>query len=143
MANTTPKNRLSELLPTGLANVDGLFEHLFGPQASRPYTTSWGAPASVWEAEDRVHIEIDAPGVAKDHVEVTFDQGQLSISVQRQSPEGRRYWHNERGYGKVTRTVQLPDTVDADSLEAELTDGVLQVSVAKRPEAQPKRVELK
>ncbi|MEM1303925.1 MAG: Hsp20/alpha crystallin family protein [Planctomycetota bacterium] len=143
MANCTPKNRLGEFTPAGLATVDGLFEHFFRPPAARQQAATWGAPASVWESDDRLYVEIDAPGVAKEHVDVTFDHGQLTIAIERTLPEGRHYWHNERGYGKVTRTVALPETVDADSLEAELTDGLLLVSVAKLPEAKPRRIELK
>lgn len=142
MSHTTPKNRLGELLPAGLPNVDGLFEQFFGPVAARPVARHGLAAASVWEEEGRLNVELDAPGVAKDAVEITFDKGVLDITVSRHRPEGGRV-HEERAFGKVTRSLALPETVDPDSLEAELTDGVLKVSVAKRPEAQPKRIELK
>jgi HSP20 family protein len=104
----------------------------------------WRAPASIWEAEDKFHIEVDAPGVAKDDVELTFEKGVLQITLERKAPEGERTnWHNERGYGKVSRSVSLPDTVDPDTIAAELNNGVLHVSINKRPEAQPKRIDVK
>jgi HSP20 family protein len=49
---------------------------------------------------------------------------------------------DERRYGKVTRTVTLPESIDPESIAGKLTDGVLHVTVAKRPEAQPKRIEI-
>ncbi|MEN1680897.1 MAG: Hsp20/alpha crystallin family protein [Planctomycetota bacterium] len=141
MTNATHRNRLRQCASSPLSEVDSLVQQFFGPVAS--VTTGWRAPASVWEAEDRLHVEVDAPGVARDGAEVTYDKGTLTVTLKRSRPEGREYHHNERGFGELTRTLALPDTVDPDSLEAELTDGVLHVSVAKRPEALPKRVELK
>ena len=75
----------------------------------------WRAPASIWEADNTFHIEVDAPGVKKEDVELTFDKGALQITLERKAPEGERTnWHNERGYGKVSRSVSLPDTVDPE-----------------------------
>ena len=90
------------------------------------------------------HIELDAPGVAKEDVDLTFDKGTLQVSLERKVPEGdRTNWHNERGFGKVTRSVSLPDTVDPATIAAELTNGVLHVTITKRPESQPKKIEVK
>jgi HSP20 family protein len=55
----------------------------------------------------------------------------------------RKYWHNERVFGEVARVITLPDTVDPDSVEASLSDGVLHVMIAKRPETQPKKISVK
>ncbi len=143
MSHATHKNRLTNLLPGSLAEVDSLFNQFFSQTAPQGSVAGWRTPASLWEAEDRLHLEVDAPGVKKEDVEVTFEKGVLSIVVERRREEDRQYWHNERGFGKVTRTLALPDTVDPDSIEAELTDGVLQVSIAKLPEVQPRKIELR
>lgn len=140
MTNATQRNRLRQYASSPLSEVDNLVQHFFGPVTSA--ATGWRAPASVWEAEDRLHVEVDAPGVARENVEVTYDKGTLTITLKRSVPEGREYHHNERSFGELTRTLSLPDTVDPESIQAGLTDGVLHVSVAKRPEAQPKRIEL-
>ena len=103
-----------------------------------------GAPASIWEAENVIHVELDAPGVKQEDVEVTFEKGTLQISLERKFPEGERTsWHNERGYGKISRSVSLPETVDPNTITAELTNGVLHVTITKLPEAQPKKIEVK
>lgn len=141
MTNSTHRNRLRQYAPSPLADVDNLFQHFFGPAVAS--AVGWQAPASVWEGDDRMHVEVDAPGVARDGVDVTFDKGTLTIELNRPTPEGRTFAHNERGFGKLTRTLALPDTVDPASIEAELTDGVLSVSVAKRPEAKPRKIDLK
>ena len=137
---TLQKNRVGQLFPANLPEFDNLFGHFFrGEEVSM-----WRAPASIWEAENTFHIELDAPGVAKDDVELTFDKGALQITLERKVPEGdRTNWHNERGFGKVTRSVSLPDTVDPSTITAELTNGVLHVTITKRPESQPKKIEVK
>lgn len=143
MSTTNQKNRLTNLFPANLSDVDNLFTQVFGPTSGAAGSPRWQAPASLWESEDRLHLEIDAAGVTRDGVDVTFDKGVLSVTLDRPRHEDRQYWHNERAFGAVTRSVTLPDTVDPESIEAELTDGVLSVSIAKVPEAQPRKIELK
>jgi HSP20 family protein len=140
MNNTLQRNRLGGLLPTSMPEFDKLVNQFFRSDE----VALWRAPASIWEADNTFHLELDAPGVAKEDVELTFEKGNLLITLDRKAPEGERtYWHNERGYGKVSRSVSLPDTVDPESISAELTNGVLHVSVTKKPEAQPKRIDVK
>ena len=140
MASTFQKNRLGNLLPGGMPEFDSLFNHFFRPEE----VGVWRAPASIWEADNTIHLEVDAPGVAKEDVELTFDKGALSVTLERKAPTGdRTNWHNERGYGKVSRSVTLPETVNPETITAELTNGVLHVTIAKRPEAQPKKIDVK
>jgi len=140
MSTTLARNRLGGLLPASLPEFDNLFNQFFRAEE----VAMWRAPASIWEAEDKFHIEVDAPGVAKDDVELTFEKGTLQITLERKAPEGERTnWHNERGYGKVSRSVSLPDTVDPETIHAELQSGVLHVTITKRPEALPKRIDVK
>ena len=140
MSTALQKNRFGNLLPAGLPEFDHLFNQFFRAEE----VAMWRAPASIWEAENMFHIEVDAPGVAKEDVELTFDKGTLQITLERKAPEGERTnWHNERGYGKVSRSVSLPDTVDPETISAELTNGVLHVTIEKLPEAQPKKIDVR
>lgn len=143
MSQGTQKNRLTDLLPGTLNEVDSLFTQFFGQPTAARTGSGWYAPAALWEADDRLHLEVEAPGVSRDNVEVTFDKGVLSISLEKSRAEDRQFWHNERRYGKTVRSVSLPDTVDPESIEAELNDGVLHISITKLPEAQPRKIELK
>ena len=68
----------------------------------------------------------------------------LTIMAERKAPEDeRKVWHQERRYGRVERTFSLPETADGDSIEAELRDGVLSITLAKKSEAQPKQIPVK
>lgn len=140
MSQAIQKNRLNRVVPGGFPELDNLFNHFFRPEE----VATWRAPASIWEADNTFHIEVDAPGVSKDDVELTFDKGALQISLERKVPEGNRTnWHNERGYGKLSRSVSLPETVDPNTISAELTNGVLHVTITKLPEAQPKKIDVR
>jgi HSP20 family protein len=67
----------------------------------------------------------------------------LFIRGERKPEEGRQYLYNGRVWGQFERVITLPEAVDADNVEAELTDGILRVALPKRPEAKPKTIMLK
>ena len=125
--------------------MDQLLENFFGPaNGGSALSSRWLAPAALWEEENVFHIEVELPGVKSDDLDITFEDNSLRIKALRKAPEGeRKYWHNERVYGEVARVISLPDTVDPDSIEASLTDGVLHLTISKRPETQPKKISVK
>ena len=124
-----------------LLDVDGLFDQFFG--AGRPASAGWQMPASLWEDGEHTYLELELPGVSKDNLEIVVQDGKLYVAAERKAPEGEiRYMHNERHYGRVERTFSLPKEIDTESIKADLTDGLLRLTFSKRPEAQPKRVEI-
>jgi HSP20 family protein len=129
----------------GRTEPQAQFESLFGPLFSQlGGVQAFHVPASVWEDNDSYHIELDVPGIARESVDLTFEKGTLRITTERSAPEDERQGLvDERRYGRVTRTVALPESIDVDSIGAELANGVLHVTVNKKPEAQPKRIEIK
>ena len=139
---TTPKNRLREFLPSNLAEFDSFLNQVLAPSGMRAGHT----PAGLWEDDGSYHIELDVPGVTREDVDITLDKGTLSISAERKHEESdasRKGWREERFYGKVTRAFSLPDTIDPESVSAEMVDGVLRVSIAKTPAAQPRKIDVK
>jgi HSP20 family protein len=138
MANAMMRNRL----PGNWNEFNSLVDQFFG-QGGRG-VQAYYVPASVWEDGNSYHVELDVPGVVRDNVELTYEKGTLRITTERQAPEENRTGLvDERRYGKVTRTVTLPESIDPESIEAGLNDGVLHVTVQKKPEAQPKRIEIR
>jgi len=129
----------------GQRDMNQLFDALLqSVNSASAEARTWFAPAALWEAGDCFYVEADMPGVNREDVEVTFEKNVLRVAAERKAPEGERtYWHNERGYGRVERTIKLPETVDPDSIEAELKDGVLYLKISKRPESLPKKIDIK
>ena len=144
MASALTSNRLRELMPGAWSGqFDNLVDQFFGPGTARGIQ-AYCVAASVWEDAGAYHVELDVPGVTRENVDVTFEKGTLRITTERIAPEEQRSGLvDERRYGKVTRTVTLPESIDPESIAAELTSGVLHVTVNKKPEAQPKRIEIK
>ena len=86
MRGSLQRNRLGSALSAGMPELDDLFKHFFRAED----VGMWRAPASIWEADNMFHIEIDAPGVKKEDVELTFDKGSLQVTLERKAPEGER-----------------------------------------------------
>ena len=140
----TPRNQNS--LGGVRGDLDRWFDQFFGPaaKANGENGNAWYAPAAIWEDQDNYHVELELPGVANDDIEITYEKGGLVVNAERAAPqEERKYWHHSRRYGKSRFNMQLPDTVDGEKIEAELRHGVLHLTLAKRPEAQPKKITVK
>jgi HSP20 family protein len=100
---------------------------------------------NVGRTPNSVEVYAFAPGLDPSKIEVTLDRGVLRISGERASslPEGRddvTIYAQERGAGRFTRAVSLPDDVDAAHVNANYRDGVLRISIARHESAQPKRI---
>lgn len=143
MTNSLSRNRVREFLPNNWGEVDTLLTQFFGPKAYHA-SRSTSAHASLWEDDAGYHLEVDLPGVQREDIEITFENRELKVAAERKAADGERNTLvDERSYGRVERAVRLPELVDPDSIDAQLSDGVLLVTVAKKPEAQPKRIEIK
>ncbi len=149
MVYAIPKTRFGAMLPQPFDAAGREMSHLFDAlwnsvQNGQTAERTWFAPAALWEEGDCFHVEADLPGVQRESLELTLEKNILRISAERQAPEAERtYWHNERAFGRVERSITLPETVDPDSIEASLKDGVLLVKLRKRPESLAKRIEIK
>ena len=142
MKHCTGKNRLQNFVPSTWNDFDSLLNQVLAPTVVRT-VRGVRSPLSVWEADEAYHVELDVPGVSKDDLEITFEKGTLQITAERRAPEEeRKGLHEERVYGKVSRSLDLAESVDPDSITAELTNGVLHITVAKVPEVQPKRISI-
>jgi HSP20 family protein len=140
----TLKPRWSVMFPKSLdamqSEVDSMFDTLLNGTSTR---NTWPAPASLWEEEGSWRLEVELPGVKQENVDITVEKNTLRIVAERPSPEDRKYFHQERGYGRIERQITLPETVNPESIEAELKDGVLSLVLAKRPESQPRKIAVK
>ena len=105
-----------------------------------------GLPAiNVGRTPNSVEVYAFAPGLDASKIDVTLDRGVLRISGERAESlpaerKGVTVYAHERGAGRFTRAVALPDDVDPAHVKASYRDGVLLVSVARRESAQPKRI---
>lgn len=101
--------------------------------------------ADVLESESEIRIVMDTPGLVRDDVEITFEEGVLNITADRkalQTQEGDRWLSLERRFGRFSRSFRLPRDVEAERISAALDNGVLTVSVPKSERARRRRIEI-
>jgi HSP20 family protein len=97
----------------------------------------------VIENDNGLTVRVDLPGLAADDVDVEVDGNVLTISGEMGdtvAQESEHYHHRERCSGAFKRSLRLADFIDTDNVEATYHNGVLTLSLPKRPEAQPKRI---
>jgi HSP20 family protein len=96
----------------------------------------------VIEREDRLVIRLEIPGVAADDLEITVEDRTLSIAGTRSFGDETGYRRREILTGSISRTVLLPRGLDTQEITATTVDGILEVTIARRPEVLPRKVKV-
>jgi HSP20 family protein len=144
--------KTGEPTDTGLVRLregmEDLFERLFrepfGTAVESPWRHSgWGPRLDLAESADDVAVNVELPGVDPKDIEIDVSGNMLTIRGEKkeEKEEKRRDHHYvERTYGSFYRSVQLPGSADPDKVNAAFKNGVLTITVAKRPEAKAKKI---
>lgn len=109
-------------------------------------TSHWRPAVDIKEEENRFLITADLPGVDPKDIEITMDEGVLTLKGERQSEvreEKEGYKRVERVSGAFYRRFSLPDTADAERIEATGKNGVLEITLPKHEKLQPRKIEVK
>jgi HSP20 family protein len=125
-------------------DINRTFNDWSGDESSAA-TAEWVPAADVEEFEDRFEIFVDLPGVPAKDVEITLEAGVLTLAGQRgafRSTESVLHARRERGTGRFYRRFILPDSVDAERVQARERDGVLEITIPKLAKAQPRKIEI-
>jgi HSP20 family protein len=123
--------------------MDRLFP-AYWPKA-QDQNTEWRPALEVQEAEDKIVVRAEIPGVKKEDVSITLLEDVLTIKGERKfEHEEKRdnYLLLEGSYGSFHRTVQLPRPVKADAVKAEYKDGILEIQLPKAEEAKTKEIKI-
>ncbi|MEQ8289609.1 MAG: Hsp20/alpha crystallin family protein [Gammaproteobacteria bacterium] len=114
--------------------------------ASNIVTSHWRPAVDIKEETNRFLITADLPGVDPKDIEITMENGVLTIKGERTSEateEKEGYKRVERVSGTFYRRFSLPDSADAENIEATGKDGVLTITLPKHEKVQPRRIEVK
>jgi len=123
--------------------LERLAEDLMGmfPQAQAP--GRFVPSVDISEIGDSLILQLEVPGIEKDAIKVEVHQGVLTVSgekkVERQS-QGKGVYRSERVFGAFKRTFTLPDEVNPEQVTAKQENGVLTITLHKRPETKPRQV---
>ncbi|MEM6332347.1 MAG: Hsp20/alpha crystallin family protein [Planctomycetota bacterium] len=147
MLPTATNRRMFEGPFEMLRDFDRAFNRLasYGGDDANGHALTASYPVDVREEESRFVVEAELPGFTKDQVEISLEDGVLSLTAERppaETPDGQHHVR-ERRYTKVARKFSLPQSVDPNAVEASLADGVLTLSIGKRDEVKARRIEVK
>ena len=135
---------------TAMSQLQREIERIFGndgfdPGSASSATAEWMPLGDVQEYSDRFVLQLDVPGVNAKAIDITVEHSVLTISGEREKPAAQtdvQATRIERPYGRFHRRFTLPETVDAQSVRAENRNGVLEITIPKQPQAQPRRIEV-
>jgi HSP20 family protein len=109
------------------------------PQDEGNAVFEWSPSADVSETDQEYLIRAELPGIKKEDVKVTLDQGMLTIHGERKQErveQNERFHRVENTYGSFTRTFSLPDNVRPDAIRCDSKDGLLTVHIPKKERKQ-------
>jgi HSP20 family protein len=122
---------------TVMRDFDRLFE-----EGSRP-AKQWMPRVDVFDKDNDLVIRTEVPGVDPESIDVTVEGGTLTIKGGRsfETEETERNYHRKEIFeGSFERTILLPEGIDAEAVTAASKDGILEISIPKRPEILPRKV---
>lgn len=107
---------------------------------------AWNPSVDIFENKDQIVLEAELPGLKPEDVNISIENNVLTIHGERKfekKDEKDNFHRVERSYGSFTRSFTLPPTVSSENVEAAFDSGILRLSLAKREEAKPRRIEIK
>ena len=146
--------KVTKAVPRQITTVRDDFERLFdrmlgggffGPPAP-VFETLWSPSVDFSENEKEYLIRLEAPGVAKEDLEVNLEGQTLTLSGRRdfaKEEKTEEYFWREREQGRFVRTIQLPTVVEGSKVDASYADGILTVKVPKAESALKARIAIK
>ena len=107
---------------------------------------SFGLSIDFREDDNQYTIVADVPGLKKDDIEITIEDGVLTLRGEKKvesETDDANYHVHERRYGSFSRSFRLPTAVKDESIQANLADGVLTITIAKADEVKARRIDVK
>ena len=128
------------------SEVNRVFDAFFGTGASTATRARRWVPAmDLVETEDQLVLKADLPGMTHDDINIEVKDGVLTVSGERRAEHQENsegFYRVERAFGQFSRSMSLPDGIDADKIAADFHDGVLEVRIPKPEERKPHRVQI-
>jgi HSP20 family protein len=127
------------------SEVNRLFDTFFGGRPANAGLRRWVPAMDLVETEDHLVLRADLPGVDPEEVNIELKDGVLTVSGERKGEHEEQtdsFYRVERAFGTFSRSMSLPERVEADRITATVENGVLEVRIPKPEERKPHRVEI-
>jgi HSP20 family protein len=131
-------------LDTFQSDLDRVFDAFFGGRTANGTARRWVPAMDLVETDDHLVLRADLPGLDKEDVEIEVKDGVLTISGERRTEheDSADGYHRVGAYGRFSRSLSLPQGIDADQVQADFDKGVLEVRIPKPAERKPHRVQI-
>ncbi|HRP47869.1 MAG TPA: Hsp20/alpha crystallin family protein [Trueperaceae bacterium] len=145
LTQLTPYSRYS-CRPALLGNVFQELEQMLQPMNAAGVNAGGVGtyhPIDLYETDDAVVLEMAVPGIKEENLEISIEGRQLTIrgrSEDEVEKSDRRYWLKGISFGEFSRTVTVPSGIDASTIDANIEEGVLTVTMPKAPEALARKI---
>ena len=126
--------------------MNRLFGRTYGGDVGETTRGAWTPSLDVYETQEKFVITMELPGVSPDDVDISVEDSTLVVRGERKfyrEQDQDSFLRIERRFGEFTRSLTLPSTADAESIQASFDQGVLTVEVPKREEAKPRKISIK
>jgi HSP20 family protein len=124
--------------------VNRVFDAFFG-NGPGTRVRRWVPAMDLVETDDQLVLRADLPGLTKEDVELEVKDGVLTVSGERKAEHEEKsegYYRVERAFGRFSRSLTVPDGIDAETITAAFEDGVLEVRIPKPAERKPHRISI-
>jgi len=114
-------------------------------ESEREAGFSWTPAVDIVEDKEGLKLHAELPGLKREDVKINIRDGVLTLQGERKFQDEKKddnYYRIERSYGMFARSFTLPKTVDLDKIRATMKDGVLELSIPKKPEAKEREVQV-
>lgn len=108
-------------------------------------TTFWKPEVDIYEDAEGLYFQVELPGIEQENVEISVENDNLILKGKRPKPEleNKKYHRIERSYGEFQRMFNIPVNVDGEKVKASLKNGILTISLPKKEEKKPKKIQIK
>ncbi|MDP8980409.1 MAG: Hsp20/alpha crystallin family protein [Acidobacteriota bacterium] len=132
----------TEEFPAGVRLFQDTLNRLLSDQ---PNSRPWAPPVDIFETENELVLKADLPAVKLEDIDIQLENGTLTLKGERrfEKDENNKGFHRiERSYGSFVRYFTLPETVDAEHVQAAYDNGVLSVTLPKKEVAKPRSIKV-
>ena len=134
-------------------NVQSVLNRFFNDRSFSPFFEDadrmltggrWSPAVDIYETSDEVVYTAELTGFEKNQIEISVNDGRLTISGERKFSEEKdtKYHHIERSYGSFYHSFRLPTSVDSEKISANLKSGLLTLKLPKKKEAKPRQIDV-
>jgi len=126
-------------------DMNRLFDRFFEGRTGNGPSRRWIPAMDLVETDEHLVLRGDLPGMTEDDVDIEIKDNVLTVSGERKAEyeeKGEGYHRVERSFGSFSRSLNLPQGIDPENVEASFENGVLEVRVPKPAEAKPTRVQI-